>query len=213
MTMRLSLDHLASPLGPLLLVTDEAGRLRALDFDAYAARMHRLLARHYGDAPGAYELTPGAAPAAVRDGLTAYFGGHLPALADVPVATGGTPFQRSVWAALRTVPPGATTSYGALAARVGAPQAARAVGLANGANPIAIVVPCHRVIGAGGALTGYAGGVERKRWLLEHEHRAALDGAVPFEGAPRVGTPSPPTTPHRPSSVPRSTSATHQRTA
>jgi len=91
----------------------------------------------------------------------------------VPVRAGGTPFQRVVWAALREIPPGRTTSYGQLAARLGRPGASRAVGLANGANPVAIAVPCHRVIGADGTLTGYGGGIERKRWLLEHE-RASL---------------------------------------
>jgi len=85
----------------------------------------------------------------------------------------GTPFQRAVWTALRSIPAGATMTYGELATRIGAPGASRAVGLANNRNPIGLVVPCHRVIGANGALTGYAGGLERKRWLLEHESSAA----------------------------------------
>jgi methylated-DNA-[protein]-cysteine S-methyltransferase len=103
--------------------------------------------------------------ARVRD----YLGGDLDALAPVVVETGGTPFQRSVWTALRDIPPGTTVSYRELARTIGSPAAVRAVGAANGANPISIVIPCHRVIGSDGSLTGYAGGMERKRWLLEHE--------------------------------------------
>jgi len=111
----------------------------------------------------------GAAPAAVRDGLAAYFAGELEALRTVPWTIGGTDFQHRMWRALVEIPPGETTTYAGLAQRLGRPSAMRAVGAANGANPIAVVVPCHRVIGTGGSLTGYGGGVERKRWLLEHE--------------------------------------------
>ncbi len=162
---RLSLDRLATPVGEALLLTDAAGRLRALDFFDYAPRMHRLVRLHYGDlAP-----VPGAAPAAVKRELEAYFAGDGSALSRIAWATGGTDFQRAVWRALTEIPFGATWTYGALAARIGRPTAVRAVGLANGANPVAIVVPCHRVIGANGSLTGYGGGLERKRWLLEHE--------------------------------------------
>lgn len=173
---RLRLDRLDSPLGGLLVVCDDAGRLRALDFDDYEPRMRRLLRRFCGEAP----LEDGAAPAAVRSALRAYFDGALAATDALAVATGGTAFQRSVWAALRGIAPGATTHYGALAARLGNPNASRAVGLANGANPIAIVVPCHRVVGAAGALTGYAGGLARKRWLLAHEVRHAPTLAPPL---------------------------------
>jgi methylated-DNA-[protein]-cysteine S-methyltransferase len=116
-------------------------------------------------------LTGGTAPAEIVQALGAYFEGQLDALDRLPVAAGGTPFQRLVWSALRTIPAGTTTSYGRLAASIGRPGASRAVGLANGANPIGIVVPCHRVIGAAGQLTGYGGGLDRKRWLLEHERR------------------------------------------
>jgi methylated-DNA-[protein]-cysteine S-methyltransferase len=98
-----------------------------------------------------------------------YFAGDLGAIDKLPVKTAGTPFQRAVWNALREIPRGATESYGQLAERIGRPTAVRAVGLANGSNPIGIVVPCHRVIGANGSLTGYGGGMERKRWLLDHE--------------------------------------------
>ncbi len=154
-----------SPVGDLHLVLDDADRLRALDFDGFEGRMHRLLGRHYGTV----RLVEGPAPAPLLAAIAAYFDGDLSALADVATETNGTPFQRATWAALRTIPPGQTLSYGALAARLGNPKASRAVGLANGANPVAIVVPCHRVIGAGGSLTGFGGGLERKRWLLAHE--------------------------------------------
>ncbi len=163
--MDLILSSYAAPAFDLLLVTDGDGVLRALDFSDFEERMHRLLARHYG----VFALVSGAAPAPVLVALDSYFDGDLAALDSLPVATGGTTFQKSVWAALRRIPAGETRGYGALAALLGNPGAARAVGLANGSNPIGIVVPCHRVIGANGTLTGYAGGVERKRWLLAHE--------------------------------------------
>jgi methylated-DNA-[protein]-cysteine S-methyltransferase len=106
---------------------------------------------------------------AVADRLRAYFDGALEALDDIAVDPAGTPFQQRVWSALREVPARSTISYSDLAARIGSPSAVRAVGAANGANPIPLVIPCHRVIGAGGALVGYGGGIERKRWLLAHE--------------------------------------------
>jgi methylated-DNA-[protein]-cysteine S-methyltransferase len=110
---------------------------------------------------------------AVIDQLGAYFAGELTTF-DVPLAAVGTPFQRSVWAASRRIPYGETRSYGQLAQALGRPEAARAVGAANGANPLGIIVPCHRVVGANGSLTGYGGGLERKRFLLELERcRAA----------------------------------------
>ncbi len=149
--MHLRLERWASPISPLLIVTDEDGALRALDFADHEARMYRLLREHYGDCT----LEKGAAPVSITGALEAYFGGNLEALADVRTATGGTPFQREVWNALRAIPAGGPISYGQLAANLGRPGASRAVGAANGANPIAIVVPCHRVIGANGTLTGY----------------------------------------------------------
>jgi O-6-methylguanine DNA methyltransferase len=172
------MDRLSTPIGTLLLVSDEDGRVRALDFDDYEARMLRLLKTHYGDPT----LAPGPAPAPARRALDAYFASDLTALDDVPVATGGTPFQRMVWAALRRIPAGTTTSYGALAATIGRPSAMRAVGLAVGSNPVAIIVPCHRVIGADHSLTGYAGGLARKRWLLEHEGLEVSGGWVQERG-------------------------------
>jgi methylated-DNA-[protein]-cysteine S-methyltransferase len=165
-----SVARLPSPIGVMLLMTDSAGALRALDWEDHAARMHALLRRQYG--PG-LALSEGTASAALRQALADYFDGALAALDTLPVATAGTPFQRQVWAALRQIPPGTTQSYGALAKRIGRPAAVRAVGAANGANPVSLVLPCHRVIGADDTLTGYGGGLERKRWLLAHE------GALP----------------------------------
>lgn len=127
--------------------------------------MLRLLKRHYREV----SLNEGRAPERVRRALELYFAGELKALDAIEVRTGGTAFQRSVWTALRSIPVGETRSYGQLASAIGSPSAVRAVGLANGANPVGLIVPCHRVIGANGALTGYAGGLERKRWLLAHE--------------------------------------------
>ncbi len=161
----LILDRLSTPVGEVLLITGPEGAVRALDFAGYEPRMHRLLARH---SPGA-TLTEGRAPQPVRKAVLAYFDGDVRALDALPVKTGGTEFQKSVWAALRSIPVGETRSYGQLAAAIGSPKAVRAAGLANGQNPIAVIVPCHRVIGANGTLTGYAGGLERKRWLLAHE--------------------------------------------
>jgi len=150
-------------------VIDDDGILRALDFDDYEGRMHRLLRDHYGH----YTLQEGPAPAAITRALEAYFAGDLDAIQNIKTATGGTPFQQDVWRALRAIPAGTTQSYGQLATTIGRPGASRAVGAANGSNPIAIVVPCHRVIGANGQLTGYGGGLPRKQWLLTHEARHA----------------------------------------
>ena len=158
-------SRIPSPLGDLLAVTAPDGTLHALDFADYDARLHRLFARHQ---PGA-ALQSGPAPPALATALAAYFAGDPAALDGLTVARIGSEFQQRVWAALRAIPAGKTSSYGALAAAIGQPGAARAIGLANGANPIGIVVPGHRVIGASGALTGSAGGVERKAWLLRHE--------------------------------------------
>lgn len=156
--------RLPSPLGALYVVSD-GDILVALDFDGYEARMATLLRRRF---PGTV-LKEGKTPAVVADAMARYFQGDLAAVDTLKVATGGTDFQRAVWTALRAIPAGETRTYGALAVRIGKPSAMRAVGLANGANAIAIVVPCHRVIGADGSLTGYAGGLERKRFLLAHE--------------------------------------------
>ena len=170
----LTVEHFPCPLGTVTLITDDAGNLRALDFDDYDERMRRLLRLHYGDV----SISMGTAPEAIRAALTAYFDGDFRATDAIPCATAGSAFQRAVWAMLREIPPSTTWSYGELARRLGKPNASRAVGLANGANPIGIVVPCHRVIGANGALTGYGGGLHRKRWLLEHEGVLAPEKAM-----------------------------------
>jgi methylated-DNA-[protein]-cysteine S-methyltransferase len=163
--MHLQLERWESPLCPLFIVTDQDGVLRALEFGGYESRMHRLLRDHYDT----YTVEEGTAPPSLMRALAAYFGGEIEALKDIETATAGTPFQREVWKALRDIPAGTTISYGELAARLGRPSASRAVGAANGANPIPLVVPCHRVIGANGSLTGFGGGLPRKKWLLEHE--------------------------------------------
>jgi len=163
---RLSIAHFTSPVGPLVVCARADGVLYSLGFGGPdESRFLQALARRF----------PGMVPVETDDPggtitiLRRYFQGQLDALGTLRVDTGGTPFQRRVWSALRAIPVGRTLSYGALAAAIGAPQAVRAVGAANGANPVAIVVPCHRVIGSDGSLTGYGGGLERKRWLLAHE--------------------------------------------
>lgn len=162
--IRLEHDSFKSPVGIVTIVSDGTA-VRAVDFDGYESRMHRLLTQHCG----AYQLKKVHNGGGFTTLLKAYFDGDLAALADVPTATSGTPFQKKVWAALRKIPVGTTTTYQAIAARIGKPLACRAVGLANGANPVAIVIPCHRVIGANNRLTGYGGGLDRKQWLLTHE--------------------------------------------
>jgi methylated-DNA-[protein]-cysteine S-methyltransferase len=154
-----------SPLGPLTVFAG-GGRLMGVEFgdnradfeDQMVRRLRRAgLVKQHND------------PAGAVSALRAYFGGDLHALDRLTVDPMGTPFQRRVWSALRSVRAGRTASYTEIANAIGAPTATRAVGAANGANPIAIVVPCHRIIGAGGSLVGYGGGLDRKRWLLEHE--------------------------------------------
>jgi methylated-DNA-[protein]-cysteine S-methyltransferase len=160
---QLLMDHLDTPLGRLVIVAD-GGRLRAVGWTDGHARMERMLG-------GPAMLVPASNPGGLTAALRAYFAGDLEAIDRLPVEMRGTDFQRSVWGALREIPCGETVSYGTLARRIGRPAAVRAVGLANGANPVGIVVPCHRVIGNDGTLTGYGGGLERKRWLLAHEQR------------------------------------------
>jgi methylated-DNA-[protein]-cysteine S-methyltransferase len=170
-TLRLLVDCIETPIGELAIVADEAGRLRAVDWTEHDASMQRSLRLHYGE--HGFSLTPAPNPAGLSAAMRSYFAGNLTAIDDLPVATGGTDFQRGVWRALRRIPCGETISYGELARRIDRPAAVRAVGLANGSNPISVVVPCHRVIGADGSLTGYGGGIERKRWLLVHERARA----------------------------------------
>ncbi len=176
--LRLLSETLVTPIGKLVVISDEQGQLRATDWTNYDDRMHRLLARHYGETN--VILTPASHPSGAASAIAAYFDGDLHAIDSLPTLTEGTPFQKRVWQALRDIPAGHTISYGGLAKRIGKPAAVRAVGLANGANPIGIVVPCHRVIGANGSLTGYGGGLERKRWLLNHEKRAIQGSLLAF---------------------------------
>ena len=176
-SLPLTRDQLSTPVGRLFVVTDDLGVVRALDWHDFEQRMLRLLGLHYRST---FSLHAGRAPDNVRSALDAYFEGELHALERVAVATGGSAFQREVWGALRHIPAGTTWSYSQLAEHIGKPKAVRAVGLANGANPISVIVPCHRVIGANGALTGYAGGLARKRWLLAHE------GAQPTATTARI---------------------------
>jgi len=129
------------------------------------------LRRHYGG--DGYRLEPCKNPRGISDTIKRYFEGDLAAIDALPVKTAGTAFQREVWNALRSIPCGTTISYAKLAQQIGRPAAVRAVGLANGSNPIGVIVPCHRVIGANGSLTGYGGGIDRKRWLLAHESDAS----------------------------------------
>ena len=165
--LRFLLDHLDTPIGEMLIVTDDEGNLRAIDWREYETRMRRLLQRHYGEK--GFTLEEGRAPNDVRRAIEEYFAGDLTAIDALRVKTAGTEFQCKVWDALRRIPCGATVSYAELAAEIGRPAAVRAVGLANGSNPVGVIVPCHRVIGSNGALTGYGGGLERKAWLLKHE--------------------------------------------
>lgn len=167
----LLVERIRTPIGAMLLVADEAGHLCAADFHDYEQRMLRLLRQQYA-AFGGRTLRKATISATIRERVHGYFDGDLNAIKRIKVRTGGTDFQRSVWVALRDVAAGATETYGALAQRIGLPAAVRAVGAANGANPVSIIVPCHRLIGADGSLTGYGGGIERKRWLLTHEGAA-----------------------------------------
>jgi O-6-methylguanine DNA methyltransferase len=175
--------RIPSPIGHLAAFVCR-GALVAVDFDetrashTLAALTRRLGLSAFQDADDALDL---------QDRFHAYFDERDPwALADIPVDPGGTPFQQAVWSILRSIPPGTTRSYADVARHIGSPGAVRAVGAANGANPIPVVIPCHRVVRTGGALGGYGGGLERKVWLLAHERAALpLDGLL--EGPPLMG--------------------------
>jgi methylated-DNA-[protein]-cysteine S-methyltransferase len=161
------IDRLATPIGELIVIADGDGALRTIDWTDHEARMKLLLDRYYGK--GRYTLTPKRDPGGLSSAMRRYFKGEIGVLQELPVATSGTAFQTSVWQALRKINDGTAISYAELARRIGKPKAVRAAGLANGQNPIGIVVPCHRVIGSDGSLTGYGGGLHRKQWLLAHE--------------------------------------------
>ena len=159
-----------SPIGPLTMTADH-GYLTGLFMDA---QQHRPLEASFG-----VHGDPADKPfASAARQLAAYFAGNLTEF-DLPLSPAGTDFQRQVWSALRTIPYGQTWTYGQLADKIGKPSAVRAVGLANGRNPIALVIPCHRVIGSDGSLTGYGGGLDRKRYLLDLERRGAEAGNTP----------------------------------
>jgi methylated-DNA-[protein]-cysteine S-methyltransferase len=175
--MQLFRSTISTPLGDMLALASEEG-LCALEFTTIEGpnggqeRLTRLNAR-LGRWFPPHQIVDRDTPtfARTRDWLTAYFDGTAAEVSDLPLDMRGAPFEKRVWTALRTIPPGETTSYGAIAQALGSAGASRAVGAANGANPIAIIVPCHRVIGSSGSLTGYGGGLDRKTWLIDHERR------------------------------------------
>ncbi|MEJ1969230.1 MAG: methylated-DNA--[protein]-cysteine S-methyltransferase [Rhizomicrobium sp.] len=162
-------DRVATPIGELLLVADGQARLRLLEFSDQPERWRWQFERRFAGAL----FEDACDPFGLSAVLARYFDGDIAALDAVMAEGEGTEFQRTCWSALRRIPAGMTTTYGAMARMLGRPAAMRAVGLANAANPIAVVVPCHRLIGSGGSLTGYGGGLARKRWLLDHEARNA----------------------------------------
>jgi methylated-DNA-[protein]-cysteine S-methyltransferase len=166
---------LPTPLGRMVLVHDEDGVLWAAEFHDDPAGIETSLARFGACVPVEADVP---VPHALEAAFTGYFQGQFDSFDDILTGRFGSPFERAVWAALRAIPPGETRSYAAIAAMLGDIGKARAVGAANARNPLAIVVPCHRVIGSDGALTGYAGGLERKEWLLRHEGWTPLQGRL-----------------------------------
>lgn len=171
------IEHIPSPIGTIVMLTDSAERVRALDWEDHLPRLERMVQRQLARVGSTSDVAvehyaPRATASGARLALESYFDGNIAAIDDIAVEGGGTVFQQAVWAALRRIPAGETTSYQALASTIARPRAVRAVGLANGSNPISIIVPCHRVIGANGALTGYGGGLPRKEWLLAHEAKS-----------------------------------------
>jgi methylated-DNA-[protein]-cysteine S-methyltransferase len=156
--------EIRTPIGRVILVAHQ-GRLCGVGLGREPEWVRGVVERRFGEV----EWVPGDDPAGAASALERYFSGELRAPDSIPVDPGGTPFQRRVWSALRDIPAGQTCSYSYVARTVGAPKAVRAVGAANGANPVAIVIPCHRVVGADGDLVGYGGGLDLKRWLLVHE--------------------------------------------
>ena len=163
----LSVSAFDTPLGAARIVYDGAGAVRAFGWEGGDNWLCRF---------GTSEVAAGEDPFGLAARMRAYFDGDVHVIDRIRVHFAGTAFQNTVWQALRTIPAGESLSYGGLAKKLGAPKAMRAVGLANGANPIGVIVPCHRVIGADGSLTGYGGGIERKKWLLAHEARYAGTG-------------------------------------
>jgi methylated-DNA-[protein]-cysteine S-methyltransferase len=171
MTTTITTATVASPVGDLMLFA-RGNALVSLLFADHVDGVHDELRARF--APDDVEFTAARDPAGAASRLRRYLDGELHALDDIEVDLDGTPFQKRVWAALRRIPVGATRSYAQLARAVGNPAAVRAVGAANGKNPVSLVVPCHRVIASDGTLCGYGGGLPRKRWLLQHEHALLL---------------------------------------
>lgn len=157
----------ATPIGTMVAISD-GRRLLLLEFEDAGDRVGHALRRRFARA----RIAAGD-PLRIARSLARYFDGDVGVIDGIPVDGGGTPFQQRVWSALRRIRCGTTTTYGALAAAMGKPTAPRAVGHANGANPVSIIVPCHRLVGAAGQLVNYGGGLERKRWLLAHERAHA----------------------------------------
>jgi methylated-DNA-[protein]-cysteine S-methyltransferase len=157
-------DH---AIGPIHMVAD-GDTLLALEFGDVEHRLMPMLRSRYGKEP---MCEPVDDLGEITSAIHAYFDGDLKALDAIDIDGGGTDFQKLAWQALRTIPPGDIRTYGQMAAALGRPNAARAIGMANALNPLSLVVPCHRLVGSDGALTGYGGGIERKRWLLDHERR------------------------------------------
>jgi methylated-DNA-[protein]-cysteine S-methyltransferase len=188
--LQLYMDRTGTPIGEFFVVADQEGKLRAAAWTDHEERMCQSLRLLYGK--NGFRVEAARDPNGLTSAIGAYFAGELAAIDNLPVRTGGTPFQREVWSALRKISCGTTTSYGQIAERIGRPTAVRAVGLANGSNPICVVVPCHRVIGADGSLTGYGGGIERKRWLLDHEGKARQQLALAYMSESQVADLVPP---------------------
>jgi methylated-DNA-[protein]-cysteine S-methyltransferase len=165
--LHLWMEWIETPIGEMAIVSDGEGNLRATIWRERDRRLEETLQLQYGK--NGFTLEKSGKRNGLAEAVRRYFAGELRVIDTLPVQMAGTEFQREVWGALREIPCGTTVSYMELARRIGRPKAVRAVGLANGSNPVGVVVPCHRVIGADGSLTGYGGGIERKRWLLEHE--------------------------------------------
>jgi methylated-DNA-[protein]-cysteine S-methyltransferase len=176
MTARLRITTRSTPAGAIRFAAhdDERGAMVALGFEDHWRTLMALLVHRFRDVTTVSDDRGGDAGARID----AYLAGELDAIDAIPVDTGGTPFQGRVWSALRTVPAGETRSYGELAHAIGAPRAVRAVGAANGANPVSIVVPCHRIVAHDGTLHGYGGGLPRKAWLLAHERAASEEDSL-----------------------------------
>ena len=173
--MRIDFTTLASPIGPLAFAV-AGGTLLRLDLRGDAASLLQGVERRFG----VVDLHECGDPAGVASRLERYFHGDLRALEEIAVDPGGTDFQHEVWLKLREIPAGRTWTYADLARAVGHPAAVRAVGAANSANPVPLVLPCHRVIGTDGRLTGYGGGLDRKEWLLHHEGARSIPSSLPF---------------------------------